>query len=63
MFKYLLTFLNILGIGVNGFLVGFTSTWASETFVSKENLLILVSVFEVVKLCFRLLLGRQVLPN
>ena len=47
MFKYLLLFLNIVGIGVNGFLVAMTSTWANLTFNSTENLLILVSIFEV----------------
>jgi hypothetical protein len=57
MFKYLLTFLNILEIGVSGFLIGFTSAWASNTFTSTQNLLILVSIFEVLikkVLCFQL---------
>ena len=47
MFQYLVYFLNIVGIVVHGFMIGFTSKWADENIGSVENRLKLTAIFEV----------------
>ena len=47
MFQYILQFLNIVGIISNGFIIAFTSQWATNNLTTNVNKFICVAVFEV----------------
>ena len=47
MFEYLVTFLNVVGVVTNSFIIAFTSKWADNTLNSTENKLSCVVIFQV----------------